>query len=431
MASHSSCIKIINGQVIDPASGTNEIMDVFISDGKITQLDITNEQADSTDVIDAKGMIVCPGLVDICNRLREPGASSKGTIASETYAAVKGGVTSVCCPPDSSPVIDSTAIVKLIRFKAKTEGFNHVYMMAAMTKGLEGKQISEMKTLKDTGCIGVSNALKPIADTLVMKRIMQYAASHDIKIFITPQDYWLSKDTCSHEGAVSARLGLKGVSEHSETIALLRDLELIALTGVKAHFSHISSAKGIEIIRQAKRNGLDITADVSINHLHLTEMDLGFFSSDCHVTPPFRTQRDKEALIRAIKDNTIDAIISDHQPHDADAKLAPFAETETGISGVETFLSLTFKICEQFDIPLMQMLSKLSYEPAKILGIAAGKLAIDANADICIFDPKDYWTVDKQQFTSKGKNTPYHGWELPGRVISTLVSGKVVYTGNQ
>jgi len=425
MDTNSYLIK--NGKVIDPANNIDQNLDILIENGKITQLAENLSSNDEISVVDANGLVVCPGLVDLCHHLREPGKKHKGTIASETHAAVSAGVTSICCPPDTSPIIDNKAVIKLIRVAEQDKSYAHIHLMGALTKGLEGKELSQMNTLKNSGCVGVTNILEPITDTLVMRRAMEYALTQGITVHLYPQDYWLSRDGCAHDGAVSARLGLAGIPESSETIALLRDLELVELTGVKAHFSHISSAKGIEIIRQAKRRGLDITADVTINHLHLTEMDIGYFQSNCHCIPPFRTQRDKDALIAGIMDDTIDVIVSDHQPHDADAKLAPFPETEPGLSSIETYLPLAIKLTEITSMPMSKVLSKLTCEPAAVLGIKRGNLSINSPADICIVDLNSPCSVDKQQLISVGKNTPYHCWEMSSKVKYTFVDGVCVF----
>lgn len=430
----TTIISIVNGHVIDPANQIDAPMDLYIQDEKILDIcapgtlpENISHRDQISEQIDAKDKIICPGLVDLRARLREPGQEHKGTIASETYAAASGGITSLCCPPDTTPVIDNTSTIKLIRVKAETEGFTHVYPIAAMSKGLEGEQLSEMRGLMDSGCVGISNAMRPIANTLVMRRVLEYAASHDITVFIHPQDYWLSRGGCAHEGQISVRLGLAGISECAETIALARDLQLIELTGARAHFCQISSAKGVDMIRQAQRQGLNVTADVTAHHLHLSEMDIGYFDSNCHVMPPFRSQRDMQGLKQGIKDHTINAVVSDHQPHDPDAKLAPFQETESGISSIETLLPLALKMAEENEISLSHIIAKLTSIPAQIINIPAGTLGVGKNADICIFDPNNYFLVDKEDFHSNGKNTPFHGWELKGRVIRTLVKGKTVF----
>jgi len=377
-------------------------------------------------VIDASHQVVCPGLIDLRFHIKDPGYESKGSISSETRAAVAGGVTALCCPPDTTPIIDNAAMVKLIRLKAETEGVAKVYTLSALTQQLEGEKLSEMRKLKDAGCVGTTNALRPVKSTLVMRRALEYAASHDITVFIQAVEPWLS-DGCAHEGAVSTRLGLAGIPVSAETIAISRDLQLIELTGAKAHFCQLSSAKAVQLIKQAQQEGLPVTADVTAHHLHLTEMDIGYFDSNCHVIPPLRTQRDQEALRQGLKSGIITNIVSDHQPLSSDAKLAPFEETQAGISGVETLLPLALKMIELQEMSLSEVIERLTLQPAKILNISEGTLAIGADADICVFDPEAYWLVDRKKFLSQGKNTPFHGWELKGKVTHTIKSGQVVF----
>lgn len=420
-------ISIVNGRIVDPANNIDAVMDLHIQNGKILALGQTPGSFIAQKVIDANNKVVCPGLVDMRMRLREPGHETKGTIASETRAAAAGGVTALCCPPDTDPIIDNAAMVKLIRLKAATEGVAKVYTLSALTQQLKGEKLSEMRELKDAGCVGTTNALNPVKSTLVMRRALEYAASHGITVFIHPFDPWLS-DGCAHEGVVSTRLGLAGIPDSAETIAIARDLQLIELIGAKAHFCQLSSAGSIQLIRQAQESGLPVSADVTAHHLHLTEMDIGFFDSNCHVIPPLRTQRDMEALRHGVHSGILSCIVSDHQPHDSDAKLAPFAETEPGISGVETLLPLALKLMESHNMPLMEVISRLTIQPAKILTIPEGTLGIGQDADICIFDPEAWWRVDKEKFLSRGKNTPFHGWELKGQVEYTIMSGEIVYS---
>jgi dihydroorotase len=420
-------ISIINGRVIDPASQTDAVMDVHIQHGKIIAIGAAPDDFSAQKIIDASNQIVCPGLVDLRVRLREPGNENKGTIASETRAAAAGGITSLCCPPDTDPIIDNAALVKLIRLKAETEGIAKVYTLSALTQQLKGEKLSEMRELKDAGCVGVTNALHPVKNTLVMRRALEYAASHDITVFIHAFDPWLS-DGCAHEGNVSTRLGLAAIPECAETIGIARDLQLIELTGARAHFCQLSSAKAVQLIQQAQENGLPVTADVTAHHLHLTEMDIGFFDSNCHVIPPLRTQRDQSTLCQGLKSGVISSVVSDHQPHDSDAKLAPFAETEAGISGVETLLPLALKMIDTQDMSLTEVISRLTLQPAKILNIPEGTLGIGSDADVCIFDPECYWLVDREKLISKGKNTPFHGWELKGKVNYTIKSGEIVFS---
>jgi dihydroorotase len=429
MTQTNTAITIKNGRVVDPANDIDLITDVHILDGKILALGEAPEDFSATHLIDAANQVVCPGLVDLRVRLREPGFENKGTIGSETRAATAGGITSLCCPPDTDPVIDNPAMVKLIRLKAQAEGKIKVFTLSAMTQQLKGEKLSEMRELKDAGCVGTTNALNPVENTLVMRRALEYAASHDITVFIQPVEPWLNNG-CAHEGEVSTRLGLAGIPVSAETIAITRDLQLIELTGVRAHFCQLSSARAVQLIRTAQKEGLPVTADVTAHHLHLTEMDIGYFDSNCHVIPPLRTQRDLDGLRLGLKSGTISSIVSDHQPHDSDAKLAPFAETEAGISGVETLLPLALKMVDSQGMSLSEVLSLLTSKPAKILNIPEGTLTPGRDADICIFDPEYYWRVDKERFLSKGKNTPFHGWELKGKVNYTIKSGEIVYTSS-
>jgi dihydroorotase len=430
LSSNRPAISIINGRIIDPANQIDQQMDIHMQYGKIIALGDAPDNFIAQQVIDAREQIVCPGLIDLRFRLREPSYETKGTIASETKAAVAGGVTALCCPPDTVPIIDNAAMVKLIRLKAETEGVAKVFTLSALTQQLKGEKLSEMRELKDAGCVGTTNALQPVKSTLVMRRALEYAASHDITVFIQAFDPWLS-DGCAHEGAVSTRLGLAGIPVCAETIAIARDLQLIELTGAKAHFCQLSSAKAVQLIKQAQQDGLPVTADVTAHHLHLTEMDIGYFDSNCHVIPPLRTQRDQDALRHALKSGVISNIVSDHQPHGSDAKLAPFAETEAGISAVETLLPLALKMIDDQAMQLSDVLALLTSQPAKTLGLQEGTLSIGSDADICIFDPQEYWVVDREKLLSQGKNTPFHSWELKGKVNYTFKAGEMVFQSNK
>jgi len=430
LSSNRPAISIINGRVIDPANHIDKQMDIHLQYGKIIALGDAPDNFNAQQVIDASQQVVCPGLIDLRFRLREPSYETKGTIASETKAAVAGGVTALCCPPDTVPIIDNAAMVKLIRLKAETEGVAKVFTLSALTQQLQGEKLSEMRELKDAGCVGTTNALQPVKSTLVMRRALEYAASHDITVFIQAFDPWLS-DGCAHEGAVSTRLGLAGIPVSAETIAIARDLQLIELTSAKAHFCQLSSAKAVQLVKQAQEDGLPVTADVTAHHLHLTEMDIGYFDSNCHVIPPLRTQRDQDALRHALKSGVISNIVSDHQPHGSDAKLAPFAETEAGISGVETLLPLALKMVDDQAMQLSDVIACLTSQPAKTLGLQEGTLSIGSDADICIFDPQEYWLVDREKLRSQGKNTPFHSWELKGKVNYTFKAGEMVFQSNK
>lgn len=423
-------IIIKNGHVIDPANNIDRTADIRIIDGKIATIEAANTlQADAeTQVIDATDLKVIPGLVDCCARLREPGQEHKATIHSETIAATKAGITTLCCPPDTDPVIDEPAVVEFINQKTSQIAHSRVVTLGALTADLRGELLSEMYALKQAGCVGLSNCRKPVENSLILKRAFAYAATFDIRVFIEPDEHWLSVKGCVHEGKIATRLGLKGIPVSAETIAIARALELVAETGVKAHFGRLSSANGAEMIARAKNEQLPITADVSAHQLHLTEHDISSFNSDCHVIPPLRTQRDQEALRNAVNNGTFDAICSDHQPHDVDAKQAPFASTEAGISALETFLPLCLRLSQQGSLPLGELISKITNSPAKILGINAGTLSVGANADICIFDADQDWQLNIDSIHSNGRNTPFLGWNFQGKVKHTLVKGNLLFT---
>jgi dihydroorotase len=420
-------IHIRGGRVIDPANDMDQTGDVFIVDGQIVAVCSYPDAFQADLIIDAVDQVVCPGLVDLRVRLREPGHEHKGTIASETNAAAAGGITTLCCPPDTDPVVDTPAVVELIRHRAEQIGKCRVVTLGALTQDLNGQQLSEMYALKEVGCVGVSNALWPVSNTQVMRRAMEYAASLGMTVFLHPEDEWLSNHGCAHEGIISARLGLEGVPECAETIAVGRDLMLVEQTGVQAHFCQLSTDRAVKMLARAQFDGLPVTADVTAHHLHLTEMDIGYFNSNCHVRPPLRTQRDREGLIQGLSGGSVSAVCSDHQPHDVDAKLAPFPETEPGISGVETLLPLTLRLMHDGGLTLKDVVAKLTCNPAKILGLESGTLGVGRRADICIFDPERYWALSEGRLLSHGQNTPFFGWDLQGKVTHTLLDGKVVY----
>ena len=419
-------LKIEGGLVIDPANNIEAKHDIYISEGRIAAIGKQPEGFTLDNTIDASGCHVIPGIVDLRARLREPGQENKGTITSETRAAAASGITTLCVPPDTTPVIDTTTVVELIHQRANKAGFARVVTLAALTAGLKSEQLSEMALLKNEGgCVGVSNAMSPISNNLVMRRAMEYAASCGLTIFLHAEDAGLTGNGCAHEGAISSRLGLPGIPETAETTAVARDLLLIEQTGVRAHFCHISSARAAQMIARARYDGLPVTADVTAHHLHLTEMDIGFFNSNCHIRPPLRTQRDREALIEALAQGNLTAICSDHEPHDADAKLAPFNETEAGISALETLLPLALRLTDE--LSLSDVIDRITNQPAKILGIDAGTLSVGEKADICIYNPQTSWIVDPDKMLSSGHNTPFSGWELKGKVTHTLLNGNIVY----
>lgn len=424
-------IHIKNGRVIDPKNQIDAKLDVYIAAGKIAAIGECPEGFVANQTIDAANMIVCPGLVDLSARLREPGDEYKARLISELQAAVAGGVTSLACPPDTDPVLDEPGLVEMLKHRAKQQGLAHVYPLGAMTRQLEGKALSEMSELTAAGCVGFSQANAAITDTQVLWRAMEYAATFGFTLFLHAEEPFLAAKGVAHDGEVATRLGLKGIPSAAEALALASILRIAKETGAKVHISRLSTAEGVDMIRDAKQQGLNISCDVSANQLHLTEHDIGYFDTNCHLKPPLRTQRDKEALNSGLKDGTIDAICSDHTPVDDDAKMAPFAEAEIGASGLELLLPLTLKWATEQKVSLLQAISLITQNPAKLLGIHAGDLCRDNDADICICDANAYWKVCADSLKSQGKNTPFNGWELAGKVKYTLVRGQIVYQNYQ
>lgn len=421
-------ILIQNGRIIDPANSIDGIGPLYIADGKI--LHVMTPAADFTpdQIIDATDKIICPGFVDLSVRLREPGHSQKGTIKSETRAALSAGVTSLCLPPDSKPCIDSPAVVEYIKDKAEAADYPQVYSIGALTQRLEGNELSSMFALKQAGCIAVSNAHAPLANLLILRRAMEYASSHDLLLLYRANEAALSGKGCAHEGAMASRYGLPGIPVAAESIALAQALELAQLTGCRIHISQISCKQSVIKIQQAKKYGLDVTADVAIHQLHLTENDVIPFDSHYHVIPPFRSEEDRHYLLEGLVNGTIDALCSDHQPHNLDAKLGAFPETEPGIAALETLLPLTLDFAAQQGIDLAQAIAYLTQKPAVILGLHAGALTLGFKADVCIFDPKQQWQVNAETWRSAGHNTPYWQQTLTGKVTHTLQSGRLAYT---
>ena len=414
--------------MIDPANKVDDILDVYVADGRIAALGGAPEGFGSAREVDASGCIVCPGLVDLCARVREPGQEHKATIATESVAAAAGGITTLCCPPDTNPVVETPADIELIRLRAEKIGKTRIVTLGALTHGLDGERLSEMAALKNAGCVGVSNALRPLANTLVQRRALEYAATFDLTVFLHPNDHWLSANGCAHEGQVATRLGLPGIPEAAETAAVARDLTLIEQTGIRAHFCHLTTARAVHMVARAQFDGLPVTADVGIPYLYLTEVDISDFDSRCHVIPPLRTTQDRLNLREALKRGTLSAISSDHQPHEADAKLRSFPSTEPGISGLDTLLPMGLRLVDEHVIELDELIHRLTAGPAGILGLPFGTLSVGASADVCIFDPDLVWQLNTDTMHSNGHNTPFMGWEMKGRVIHTLLAGNLVHS---
>ncbi len=420
-------VQIRGGRVIDPANGLDGRHDVFIADSRIAAVGRAPDGFSAERVIEAAGRVVCPGFVDLRACLREPGQEYKATIASETRAAAQGGITTLCCPPDTDPVIDTPAVAALVRRQAAAAGLARVVPLGALTRGLDGEHLSEMAALADAGCAGVSNGFRPLRSPLILLRAMEYAASFGLTVFVNAQDDALAGDGKAHDGAVATRLGLPAIPAAAETVAVATLLALVEQTGARVHFSLLSTARAAQMIARARHDGLPVTADVSIHHLHLCENDLLDFDAQCHVRPPLRTLRDRDGLRQWLADGAISAICSDHQPHEPDAKLRPFSETAPGISGLDTLLPLALRLVDAGVIDLSAMVDRLSLQPARILGIDGGELTPGSRADVCIFDPEADWVLDATALASQGRNTPYLDWEMRGRVTATLLAGRVVH----
>lgn len=422
-------IHIKNGRLVDPKNNVDAQKDVFIAAGKVVAVGAMPEGFHANRVIDAAGLVVCPGLVDLSARLREPGYEYKATLESEMLAAVAGGVTSMVCPPDTDPPLDEPGLVEMLKHRAKNLNQARVYPLGALTQKLAGERLTEMAELTDAGCIGFSHADVPIADTNVLLHAMEYAATFGFAVWLRPQDAFLAKDGVAHDGEVATRLGLPAIPSCAESIALATILTLARETGARVHLCRLSSREGVALVRKAKAEGLPVSCDITIHHVHLSEVDIGFFDSNCHLVPPLRSQRDRDALREALADGTVDALCSDHTPVDDDAKLLPFAEAEAGATGLELLLPLTLKWARETDTPLSAAIARITTEPSRVLALNNGHLGVGQPADLCIFDPEQHWKVGPATLKSQGRNTPFAGLELQGKVRYTLVEGHVVYEG--
>lgn len=421
-------IKISNGRVVDPAHGTDSVQDVYISAGRIAALGHAPDGFEAQRVIDASGLVVSPGIIDIAARLREPGFEYRATLESEMEAAMAGGVTSLAIPPDTDPPLDEPGLVEMLCYRAKQLNRAHIYPVGSLTIGLKGERLAEMAQLVEAGCFAFSQSNTPIVDTKVLLRALQYAATFGFRVWLQPQAPFLSAGGCVHDGEIAARLGLPGIAVEVETIALFTYLKLARVTGAKLHITRLSSAEGLALIEQARADGMDVTCDVSINHLHLSEHDIGYFDANCHLVPPLRTADDRDALRAGLASGSINALCSDHTPVDDDGKLAPFSESEAGATGLELLLPLTLKWGEDSGLPLTTTLARITSDAARLVGITkAGHLAEGARADVCVFDPAARRTITRERLKSQGKNTPFLGHELPGHVRYTLVEGQVMY----
>jgi dihydroorotase len=423
-------IHIKNGHVIDPKNNINTKQDIYIAAGKI--LGVGNKPANfaPNQTIDAEGLIISPGFVDLSARLREPGSEYSATLVSELHAAAAGGVTSIACTPDTQPVLDEPGLVEMLKYRARQINLANVYPLGALTRQLNGKLLTEMCKLTEAGCVGFSQADSSITDTQVLWRACEYAATFGYTLFLRAQDEYLAKNGVAHDGEMASRLGLKGIPAAAEGLAIASILRIAEETNTKIHLCRLSTAEGVALVRDAKKQGIQVTADVSAQHLHLTDFDIGYFNTHANLKPPLRSQRDKDALCAGLKDGTIDAVCSDHTPVNDDAKLLPFAEAEAGATGLELLLPLALKWASQHKLSVLDAISKITSQSAAILGITGGNLSIGSDADIAIFDPEQVWTVTPNQLVSQGKNTPFLGIEMMGKVQYTLLHGQITYQAN-
>jgi dihydroorotase len=420
-------IEIHNGRVIDPAHGVDRKGSLYIAAGKVAAIDEPPSGWHPNRVIDASKLVVCPGLIDAAARLREPGFEYKATLESEMKAAIAGGITSLACPPDTDPPLDEPGLVEMLKHRARSLNQAHVYPVGALTVGLKGDAITEMGELSEAGCIAFSQADAALPNMQQLLHSLQYAATFGYRVWLRPQDAHLARNGVAHDGEIATRLGLSAIPSCAETIALDAIFELVRATGVRVHLARLSTHEGVERVRAAKKAGLPVTCDVAVHHVHLCDVDIGWFDAHCRLVPPLRGTRDREALRAGLADGTIDLICSDHAPVDDDGKQVPFAEAEPGATGLELLLPLTLKWASEEKLPLATAISRITSEPARVLGLSAGQLAVGAEADICIFDPGAWWKVEASSLRSQGKNTPFLGLELPGKVRYTLVGGQVVH----
>lgn len=420
-------LEIRGARIIDPASSRDSTGSIFIADGKIAALDKAPDGFKADETFDAKGLAACPGLVDIAARLREPGFEYKATLESEMRAAVAGGVTTLACPPDTDPPLDEPGLVEMLTRRAASLVSVRVHPLGALTVGLKGQRLAEMAELAEAGCVGFFQGQAPMPDNATLLQAMRYASSFGFTVWLRPEDASLAEGGIAHEGEVATRLGLAPIPVIAETVAIRTIVELARATGARVHLARLSSAAGVALVAEAKARGLDITCDVGIHHLHLSDRDIGDFDSSCRLVPPLRDPSDRDGLRRGAAEGVIDAICSDHAPVDEDGKQVPFGEAEPGATGLELLLPLTLQWGDEAGLPPVQSLAKVTSHAARILGVNAGTLKPGADADICLYDPKSPWIVKASALASQGKNTPFNGLELTGRVVRTIVGGRTVH----
>ena len=420
-------LRIANGLLVDPVAGTERKADLFVAGETIASVGAAPAGFTAERTIDANGLVVCPGLVDLSARLREPGFEYRATLESEMAAAVAGGITRLACPPDTEPPLDEPGLVEMLKRRAASLRLARVHPIGALTQGLRGERLTEMAELTEAGCVAFSQDDRPFADLTILWRALQYATTYGFPVWLRPEDPGLARGGVAHDGEVATRLGLAGIPALAETISLAAILLLVRETGARVHLSRLSTADGVEMVRKARAEGMAVTCDVSAHHIHLSEMDIGYFDAHCRLSPPLRSLRDREALVRGLVDGTIDAICSDHTPVDEDGKELPFGEAEPGATGLELLLPLALKWGAEAKMPLAQVLARVTSQPARVLEVPEPTLGPGAAADLCLFDRDAWCRVEPASLKSQGKNTPFTGDELQGRVHTTLVGGRIVF----
>lgn len=420
-------LEIRGARVVDPASGRDESASIWIAEGRIAAIGEAPAGFRAGETLDAKGLVACPGLVDLGARLREPGFEYKATLESEMAAAAAGGVTTLACPPDTDPPLDEPGLVEMLKRRASGLHGTRVHPLGALTTGLRGERLAEMVELAEAGCIGFFQANAALPDNATLLEAMRYAATFGFTVWLRPQDPALARGGVAHEGEVATRLGLPPIPAIAETVAVRTILELMDATGARVHLARLSTGAAIDLVAQAKARKAPLTCDVGIYHLHLSDRDIAGFDSRANLAPPLRDPADRDRLRRALAEGIVDAACSDHTPVDEDAKLVPFAEAEPGATGLELLLPLVLQWGRECGLDLVRTLGVVTSRPAAVLGVEAGTLAVGAPADICLFDPAREWSVKPEALASQGKNTPYLGLRVTGRVVRTLVGGRTVH----
>ncbi|MBJ26290.1 MAG: dihydroorotase [Rhodospirillaceae bacterium] len=423
-------IAYINSRLIDPSSNLDVKGGILTRGSKILDLGshlFNPDLSEETIMIDCQGHILAPGLVDIHVHLREPGHEHKETIESGGKSAAAGGVTTLCCMPNTNPVIDDVALIEFIQRRAREAKSVKIYPFAAVTKGLEGKQLTEIGMLANAGAVAFTDDGLPIMDSQVMRRALAYAKAFDMIVSQHAEDLSLSGCGCMAEGQMATKLGLPGIPDASEIVIIERDLRLVEITGGRYHVAHISTAQGVEAVRKAKEKGLQVSCEAAPHHFILTDSDVGNYRTFAKMAPPLRSEENRLAIIDGLSDGTIDAIATDHAPHDQESKRVPMEHASNGVVGLETLLSLTLELVNNGHLTLLEALSKITCEPADLIGLKAGKFYKGAPADMVIFDPDAEWTVDLEKIISKSKNTPFEGRKMIGKVNRTIVDGRTVF----